>query len=123
MHRHLWQPVANLVSLLVFCLMSAPTAAQSMPVAAQNYADRTDVRAFINDVAQRDGIAVSELENILNQVKPVPVVIDLIKPPTQPNVRSWQRYRERFIDHATKVAGLFQERGALRIVDGWGIDA
>jgi uncharacterized protein YbaA (DUF1428 family) len=30
--------------------------------------------------------------------------------------------RQGFIDHAAKVAGLFQEKGALRIVDGWGVD-
>ncbi len=30
--------------------------------------------------------------------------------------------RQGFIDHAAKTAGLFQEKGALRLVDGWGID-
>lgn len=30
--------------------------------------------------------------------------------------------RRAFIDHATKTAGMFREKGALRVVDGWGID-
>jgi len=30
--------------------------------------------------------------------------------------------RQGFVDHATKAAGLFQEKGALRIVEGWGAD-
>jgi uncharacterized protein YbaA (DUF1428 family) len=30
--------------------------------------------------------------------------------------------RQGFIDHTAKAAGLFQEKGALRLVDGWGID-
>jgi uncharacterized protein YbaA (DUF1428 family) len=30
--------------------------------------------------------------------------------------------RQGFIDHAAKVARLFQEKGALRVVDGWGAD-
>jgi uncharacterized protein YbaA (DUF1428 family) len=30
--------------------------------------------------------------------------------------------RQEFANHAAKVAGLFQEKGALRVVDGWGID-
>ena len=30
--------------------------------------------------------------------------------------------RQGFIDHAAKTASLFQEKGALRVVDGWGID-
>ncbi len=28
--------------------------------------------------------------------------------------------RQGFIDHAAKAAGLFKEKGALRLVDGWG---
>jgi uncharacterized protein YbaA (DUF1428 family) len=30
--------------------------------------------------------------------------------------------RQAFIDHAAKTASLFQEKGALRLVDGWGAD-
>ena len=30
--------------------------------------------------------------------------------------------RQGFVDHAAKTAGLLQERGALRVVDGWGVD-
>jgi uncharacterized protein YbaA (DUF1428 family) len=30
--------------------------------------------------------------------------------------------RQAFIDHAAKTARFFQEKGALRLVDGWGID-
>ena len=30
--------------------------------------------------------------------------------------------RQGFIDHSAKAAGLFQEKGALRLVDGWGVD-
>jgi len=30
--------------------------------------------------------------------------------------------RQGFVDHAARIAGLFRENGALRVVDGWGID-
>ncbi|MEJ0020183.1 MAG: DUF1428 domain-containing protein [Acetobacteraceae bacterium] len=30
--------------------------------------------------------------------------------------------RRAFSDHSASVAGFFQEKGALRVVDGWGID-
>jgi uncharacterized protein YbaA (DUF1428 family) len=30
--------------------------------------------------------------------------------------------RQGFIDHAAKTARLFQEKGALRVVNGWGVD-
>jgi uncharacterized protein YbaA (DUF1428 family) len=31
-------------------------------------------------------------------------------------------HRQSFIDHVTRSAALFHEKGALRIVDGWGAD-
>jgi uncharacterized protein YbaA (DUF1428 family) len=30
--------------------------------------------------------------------------------------------RHGFVDHAATTAGIFREQGALRVVDGWGID-
>jgi uncharacterized protein YbaA (DUF1428 family) len=30
--------------------------------------------------------------------------------------------RQDFVDHSAKIARLFQEKGALRVVDGWGAD-
>ncbi len=30
--------------------------------------------------------------------------------------------RQQFVDHAVKAARLFQEKGALRVVNGWGAD-
>jgi uncharacterized protein YbaA (DUF1428 family) len=30
--------------------------------------------------------------------------------------------RQDIIDHVTKIAGLFRDHGALRVVDGWGFD-
>ena len=30
--------------------------------------------------------------------------------------------RQGFLEHAVKTARLFQEKGALRVVDGWGLD-
>jgi uncharacterized protein YbaA (DUF1428 family) len=30
--------------------------------------------------------------------------------------------RQEFIDHSAKIAKLFREKGALRVVDGWGVD-
>ena len=30
--------------------------------------------------------------------------------------------RQSFVEHAARTAGLFREKGALRVVDGWGMD-
>ena len=53
----------------------------------------------------RLGLPMSELELALGSVEPVPQVIALIKPPANPGVRSWQRYRSRFLDHLRISSG------------------
>ncbi|HEX5125185.1 MAG TPA: lytic murein transglycosylase B [Rhodocyclaceae bacterium] len=93
--------------LLALSLFSGRVLAQSAPIPVQKFSDREDVRAFIDDVSARDGLAAGDLKKILDQVTLVPKVIDLIKPPTQPGVRSWQTYRARFIER-TRIAGGIQ---------------
>lgn len=85
---------------------SAPTAAESVPAATSKgpFLQRLEVRNFIAEMNTRLGLPSSELELALGTVEPVPQVIDLIKPPANPGVRSWQRYRSRFLDHA-RIAG------------------
>jgi membrane-bound lytic murein transglycosylase B len=72
------------------------------PVAPQarngSFLQRPEVRNFISEMNSRLGLPTSELELALGAVEPIPQVIDLIKPPANPGVRSWQRYRSRFLD-------------------------
>ncbi|HSD39711.1 MAG TPA: lytic murein transglycosylase B [Rhodocyclaceae bacterium] len=63
------------------------------------FLDRADVRNFITEMTTRLNLPISELELALGTVEPIPQVIDLIKPPSNPGVRSWKRYRSRFLDH------------------------
>jgi uncharacterized protein YbaA (DUF1428 family) len=30
--------------------------------------------------------------------------------------------RQHFVAHSARIAGLFREKGALRVVNGWGVD-
>ncbi len=65
---------------------------------------REDVRAFVADVAARNQLKEKDLLDALADAEPLPKVVDLIKPPTQPGVRSWKRYRARFLD-APRISG------------------
>jgi len=79
----------------------------SAPAQAGYFDERDDVRAFIADVATRNHLDAAEMTQALAKATPVPKVIDLIKPPSQPGVRSWKRYRARFLD-APRISGGVQ---------------
>jgi hypothetical protein len=81
-------------------LASGPLMAQmSMaPDNAGGFAGRDDVRAFCGELASAHGFDQAWLLNQFEPVQPQPKVIELIRPPTKPGVRSWQRYRGRFVE-------------------------
>jgi membrane-bound lytic murein transglycosylase B len=67
--------------------------------AAQNpgqYQNRSEVQTFIAGMAQKHGFVESELRFMFARARYYPGIIDLISPPTNPGVRSWQAYRGRF---------------------------
>jgi membrane-bound lytic murein transglycosylase B len=66
--------------------------------AAERYHERADVRAFVTDMAERNGLDADVLLAHFRKVKHSAPVIKAIKPPTEPGARSWQAYRERFVD-------------------------
>lgn len=77
------------------------------------YNDTADGRAFVQDMATRHGFDPAEVERVLAGARYDGRVINLILPPTKPGVRSWQRYRSRFLDPARINGGLaFWEENA-----------
>ena len=71
----------------------------------QNYAQREDVRAFIEEMHQRHGLDAHVLAALFRQIRPIPAVIKAIKPPRDPGIRSWQAYRGRFVEPQRIAAG------------------
>ncbi len=78
------------------CAQNSPL--EPAPGGKGSYLLRQDVQDFISDVSLRLNLPRAELEQTLAEVTPVPKVIDLIKPSANPLVRSWKRYRARFIE-------------------------
>lgn len=67
---------------------------------------RPDVQAFVADVALRNGWAEAELLQLFEGVVAQPKVIELIQPARAGFVRSWQAYRERYLDPVRVGRGL-----------------
>lgn len=76
-----------------------------------------DALAFIQDMVNRHGFDKDALSQLLSQVDSNPRVLQLIKPPSSPTQRSWERYRPRFLN-AQRIKGgvrFWQENQASLI--------
>lgn len=77
-------------------IASGPLQAQAQATAG--FAGRDDVRYFCAELASAHGFDPGWLLSQFEPVQPQPKVIELIRPPTKPGARSWQRYRGRFVE-------------------------
>jgi len=73
-------------------------AAEPAGGSAVQYQTRPEVQAFIAEMAQKHGFVESELKFLFSRARFYPVIVDLMAPPANPRVRSWQAYRSRFLD-------------------------
>jgi membrane-bound lytic murein transglycosylase B len=76
------------------------------PALAATYAGREDVQAFVAAMEERHGLDAASLDALFARTQPIPAVLKAIAPPTDPGVRSWAAYRQRFIEPRRIAAGL-----------------
>jgi membrane-bound lytic murein transglycosylase B len=74
------------------------------PCAAQSYADRPEAREFAAEMAARHGLAARDVERVLAGARYLDSVVTLITP-APPGARSWQRYRDNFVNPRRVEAG------------------
>lgn len=72
---------------------------------AGNYAQRDDVQAFVSEMQTRHGFDADVLAALFSQTRPVAAVIKAVMPSGNPAIRSWQVYRERFVEPKRIAAG------------------
>ena len=110
------------LAALLLALPSLPAPAQENPAPAQrkkprkaaptkapsqiDLSQRDDVKAFIAEMAQKHGFVESELAFLFSRTRHYPAIVDLITPPVNPRVRSWQTYRARFIEPVRIEGGV-----------------
>lgn len=83
-----------LAPLLLAALVTLADAAPNTPT----FADEPAAIEFARDLEQRHGFNADELISQFAQTRPNATVLKLIKPPTSPLQRSWERYRPRFLN-------------------------
>ncbi len=84
--------------------LAAPNHVPASP--SRHYADRADVRAFIDTMVQEHGFVRRELEAIFRKAVRQPDIIRAMTPPPEAPVRSWQAYRAFFVNPQRIEAGL-----------------
>ena len=75
-------------------------------IASAGYAEREDVQAFIAEMQARHGLDAERLSALFDKTHALPFVLKAIAPPADPGIRSWQTYRQRFIEPRRIAAGL-----------------
>ena len=71
-----------------------------------DWPDRSEIDRFITEMHEKHNFSPEELKALFAPLKPNTLVLRTIAPPTDPAVRSWQRYRARFLDTARIENGV-----------------
>lgn len=79
---------------LLACLCTQSNAAPKTP----SFAEKPAAIEFARDLEQREGFNAQELIKQFAQIHSNARVLQLIKPPSSPLQRSWERYRPRFLN-------------------------
>ena len=107
------RPLATLLCVLLGNLLPLVGHCQHAAAFSQN----PEVKAFITDMHDRYGFDVSHLTQQFATIRPNAVVLRAIRPPAVPEKqRSWQRYRERFVNSQRIAGGIsFWRRNAATL--------
>ncbi|MBM3367829.1 MAG: lytic murein transglycosylase B [Betaproteobacteria bacterium] len=111
----------RIIALAVLLACAAGFPAQARDVFSQ----RTDVKTFIRDMAERHAFPESELQFLFTRARRIESVLKAITPPKDPRGRSWRIYRERFVNEVRIGEGLvFWSRHAdvlARAAEAYGV--
>ncbi|MBL8449768.1 MAG: lytic murein transglycosylase B [Dechloromonas sp.] len=85
-------------ALLIAAALPSLPALAARPAPKPSFAEQPDTLAFTRDFAQREGFDPDTLLKLFARVHSNPKVLQLIRPPSSPLQRSWERYRPRFLN-------------------------
>jgi membrane-bound lytic murein transglycosylase B len=69
-----------------------------------NFGDWKEVRAFLDDLASRDGFDREALNSLMSQVRYVDAAVQLVKPAPPGKPKNWQAYSQLIVD-PTRIDG------------------
>lgn len=70
------------------------------------YHQRDDVKAFIAEMVSKHGFETNELVDVFAGVEFQASVVKAMEPPASPGVRSWERYKSRFVNRIRIERGI-----------------
>ncbi len=94
---HFTQPSALITLVLLFCLFM-PLASLAGDDNRLPYHQRNEVIDFVSEMVKKHGFVADELHNLFAGVEFQSSVVKAMEPPSSPNVRSWERYKSRFVN-------------------------
>lgn len=97
--------LSKTLTCITACFLVAATNALASTV-TETWPAPEEIDHFIDEMKTRHGFDTDALSALFATVKPSAFVLKTIAPPTDPGVRSWQRYRSRFLDRARIENGV-----------------
>lgn len=91
----------TLISLFTVSMARAENAESRAP-----YHEREEVKVFITEMVGKHGFKADELAELFAGVEFQPSVVKAMEPPTSPSVRSWERYKPRFVNRSRIDRGI-----------------
>ncbi|HET7775656.1 MAG TPA: lytic murein transglycosylase B [Azospira sp.] len=100
--------------LALFIPLLAASQAALAAKKAETFANDPEAAAFIAEMVERHGFSADSLAPLFAATGPNASVLSAIQPAATAERRSWQRYRERFVNEQRTRAGLafWQRHGA-----------
>lgn len=96
----------SLITLtFVFCTLSS-LVVNANETERLSYHQRDEVKLFVSEMVIKHGFAADELQTLFAGVEFQASVVKAMEPPTSPNVRSWERYKSRFVNQNRINAGI-----------------
>ena len=98
--------IVRMLALLVAAFALLPARADSTATPTPRFdLERPEIKAFLDEVAQRNDISRPKLAKLLRTAQPQPKIVELISKPAE-RVTPWWEYRDRFITDERITMGV-----------------
>ena len=99
--------ILRILTALVVAVALLPARADSTvaPSSPRFDLERPEIKAFLDDVAQRNSLSRAQLSRLIATAEPQPRIVELISKPAE-RVTPWWEYRERFLTEDRIALGV-----------------
>jgi membrane-bound lytic murein transglycosylase B len=106
----------SLMLLIVLFFSNIPLVLHANENERAPYHQRDEVMVFVEQMAKKHGFVANELKAVFADVEFQASVVKAMEPPSSPNVRSWERYKSRFVNQGRINQGIrFMQEHAVEL--------